>query len=208
MNKRIVLLFSSLAVSYFMVCWMESGKDTSAAPDADLSTIPSAIDGWVGEEVKINDETVRVLDAQSFFSRIYREPGGREITLHVANWRNPDTIVAAPHHPEICYAGAGWSLIERRVDEFPTAKGKVPIELILFQKGQQRVVTGHWFRTGDVTYYDFNGFQNQRRRFWGSKFWPNTTKFLIQFGSPSLNAAEETIKSFATKVADASQLQG
>ncbi len=206
MNQRIVLLFTLLAVSYVAVRWIDSGKDASAAPAIDVTTIPAEIDGWIGENVEIRDDTIQVLKAQSFISRIYREPSGRAISIHVANWTNPNTISAAPHHPEVCFAGAGWSLLDRRTTEFSTARGKVPIELILFQKGQQRLVTGHWFRVGDVTYVDFNGFQKQRIKFWGKKSWPDTTKFLIQLSSPSLNAAEESIMSFASKVADASQL--
>ena len=200
MNKRIVLLFACLAVSYVSVVLIGSGKDASAVTDVDLTSIPTEIDGWVGSEVEISDDTVKVLNTHSFINRIYREPTGTAISLHIANWTNPVTITSAPHHPETCYAGAGWSVIARRTTGFSTVKGKVPIELILFRKGQQYVVTGHWFRTGDVTYIDSKGFQSQRRRFWGSKSWPNTTKFLIQVGAPSLDAAEASIVKFATKI--------
>ena len=208
MNQRIVLLFTLLAVSYVAVQWIGSGQDASVAPAIDVADIPVEIGDWVGEDVEIRDDTIQVLNAQSFISRIYRDPTGHAISMHVANWTNPNTISAAPHHPEICFAGAGWSLLDRRTTEFPTARGNVPIELILFQKGQQRVVSGHWFRVGEVTHVDFQGFQNQRSKFWGKKSWPDTTKFLFQLSSPSLKAAEESIKSFASKVADASQLKG
>ncbi len=201
MSKRIALLFACLATSYILVGWMSSGKD-AVAVDVDLSSISEDIDGWVGTDLGIDDETTRVLLAQSFINRIYRDPAGHAISLHVANWTNPNTIVAAPHPPDVCYPGAGWSLLDRRTTQFSTAKGKLPIELILFRKGQQHVVTGHWFRTGIVTYVDTKGFQSQRRQFWGTRSWPNTTKFLIQVSAPSLDVAEESIKSFATIVAD------
>ncbi len=203
MNKRIEALTVVLLVSFAWVSWLRWRTDATVnAIDVDLSVISRKIDTWTGEDTNVADDTVRVLNAQSFISRLYREPTGREISLHVANWTNTETISSAPHHPEICYPAAGWTILERRTAQFPTSAGDFPIELILFQKGQQRVVVGVWFQVGDIRFVSADGFQRQRYRFWGTKGWPNTTKFLIQTRSASLEAAEDSLKKFATLVAN------
>lgn len=202
MNKKIVLLFAFLALSYVAVSLLDFGKKDLGIAHVDLTGISNELDGWVGEDVEIRDETLKVLNAQSFINRSYRDPSGSTVMLHVANWENQNTIFAAPHPPNVCFPSAGWTLLARKTSEFPSAKGIVPIELMLFRKNQQYVVTGHWFRTGHVTYVDNSGFQAQRRRFWGTKAWPDTTKFMLQVASSSLEAAEEPIKSFASMVED------
>jgi len=202
MNKRIALLFGLLAVSYVLISWIGSGSNVAAGPKVDLSVLPLALDGWVGEEVEIRDDTVQILKADGFINRVYHDSSGREISIHVANWLNAETISAAPHHPEICYPAAGWEIRERRTTQLTTAAGDIPIELISFQKGQQRVVSGHWFQVADIRFVSSDGFQRQRHRFWGKKAWPSTTKFLLQTVAPSVDAAEERLKGFATLIAN------
>ncbi len=175
MNSRIVLLFGLLAVSYVVITWVGSGANFAIAPKVDLSALPKTIDGWVGEDVEIPDDTVQVMQANQYVNRVYRDTKGQEISMHVANWLNEVTISAAPHHPEICYPAAGWTIQERRTSQITTDAGVLPIELISFQKGQKRVVTCHWFQVADVYFFSTDGFQRQRHRFWGMKAWPSTT---------------------------------
>ncbi len=202
MNNRIALLFGLFAFSYVAITWINSRSDEVIDRKMDLSAIPMTLSGWVGVEEEVPDETVRVLNADQSSNRIYRDASGREVYLHLANWLNKETISAAPHHPEVCYPGAGWELKERRTTQFSTAAGVKPIELILFQKGQNRVVTGHWFQVGDVYFVSGNGFLKQRSRFWGRKSWPSTTKVLLQTLAPTLDAAEERLKDIATLIVD------
>ncbi len=202
MNKRIALLFGLLAISYVLVSWIGSGSDAGAEAKVELSVIPMELDGWRGENVEIRDDTVQVLKANSFINRVYHDSSGREISMHIANWANAETISAAPHHPEICYPAAGWEIRERRTIPVSVMAGEFPIELISFQKGQQRVVSAHWFKVSDVYFVSYDGFQRQRHRFWGKKAWPNTTKFLLQTVAPSVDAAEDRLKNFAKLVAD------
>ena len=201
MRNRILALTAVLLVSTAWISWLQWNADgIGKITDSDLSVIGVKIDSWTGEDIEIEDNTVRVLKAQSFINRMYSDAVGREILLHAANWTNAETISVAPHHPDVCYPAAGWELLERRTTQFPTAVGEFPIELILFQKGQARVVVGIWFQVGDIRFVSASGFQQQRQRFWGTSGWPNTTKFLIQTRSGSLEAAENSLKQFATLV--------
>ena len=202
MNFRIALLFGLLAFSYAMIFWIGSGGDAAASPKVDLSVISTTLNQWEGMDVEIPDDTVQVMKADQFINRLYRNAEGREIQVHVANWLNKETISAAPHHPEICYPSAGWKIEDRRTTQITTAAGDIPIELILFQRGQTRVVTCHWFQVGDVCFVSSDGFQRQRHRFWGKKAWPSTTKILISMTAISVGAAEKRLKDFATLISN------
>lgn len=202
MNNRIALLFGLLAFSYAAITWINSRSDEVIDRKIDLSAIPMTLSGWIGVEEEVPDETARVLNAEQSSNRIYRDASGREVYIHLANWVNKETISAAPHHPEVCYTAAGWELKERRTTQFSTAAGVKPIELILFQKGQKRVATGHWFQVGDVSFVSVGGFRQQRARFWGRKTWPSTTKILLQTLAPTLDAAEERLVDFAKLIAN------
>jgi EpsI family protein len=202
MNSRIVLLFGCLAVGFVLITWVGSGADLSIGTEVDLSALPKTIDGWVGEDVEIPDDTVQVLQANQFVNRIYRDSGGQEISMHSANWSNKEIFSETPHHPEICYPGAGWTIQGRRPAKITTAAGDIPIELISFQKDQKWVVTCHWFQVADIYFFSSDGFKTKRHRFWGKKAWPSTTKFLLQTLAPTIDAAQERLEGFATLIAN------
>lgn len=203
MKKRGLILLTMLVMSFLSVAWMNmSDGGPLVAPDVDLSVIPATIDGWKGVDIELDEETDVVLGATSSINRLYNDALGRQVSFHAATWKNEKTINPAPHHPQVCYAGAGWRLLDRRSVEVPSATGPVPMELILFEKDGSRVVTGHWFRVGEAAFLASDGFQKQRRRFWGLKYWPNSTKFLLHTVSPSLDAAEGTLIEFASLIND------
>ncbi|MEI7457925.1 MAG: exosortase C-terminal domain/associated protein EpsI [Pirellula sp.] len=203
MNSRIALLFGLLAVGYVLITWVGSGPSLAIDPKVDLSTFPQTIDGWIGSNVEIPDDTVQVMQANQHLNRIYRDATGQEISLHVANWLNKETFSETPHHPEICYPGAGWAIQERRTTQITTENGVIiPVEIISFQKGQKRVATCHWFQVADIYFFSTDGYKRQRYRFWGKKAWPSTTKVLLQTVSPTVDLAEERLKAFAALIAN------
>ena len=202
MNSRIVALFGLLAISYLLITWIGSGANLATDPKIDLAALPQTIDGWVGEDVEIPDDTVQVLQANQFVNRVYRDAGGQEISMHVANWLNKETFSEVPHHPEVCYPAAGWTIQERRTTQVTTDAGEIPMELISFRKGQKLVVSCHWFQVADIYFFSTDGFKRQRHRFWGKKAWPSTTKILLQTLAPTVDAAQERLEGFATLIAN------
>jgi EpsI family protein len=201
MKKRGLILLMTLLMSFLSVAWLRSGDDgTVVAPVVDLTVIPAEIDDWQGVDIDLDDKTVVVMGATAYINRIYRDSSNRQIVFHAATWKNAESIAPAPHHPEVCYPGVGWTLLERRSVEVPGPSGPVPMELILFGKGDDRLVTGHWFSVGNATFVDADGFRKQRSLFWGLKYWPNSTKYLLQVAVPNLDTAEGTLVEFAALV--------
>ncbi len=83
-------------------------------PRVPLTAMPLQIDGWMGTDVPIDDETRKILGNGEFLLRDYVDSGKtQEINLYIAYFptqRSNDT----PHSPNHCLPGAGW---------VPTSKG-------------------------------------------------------------------------------------
>jgi EpsI family protein len=201
-NARSLSLCALFLFGFASLGWLEWRSASSAPkPIGQLSElIPMKFGNWVGENVEIADETVQVLRAHSFINRLYTQARGPSVSLHVANWKNENTISPAPHHPEVCYQGAGWKILKRSIAYGTFEDEKFPIELILFERAGQRVVTGHWFETGDFRYTSDKEFQKERRRFWGTRQWPGTQKYLLQTTGSSIEAAQEILIGFAQEL--------
>ncbi len=167
--------------------------------------VPESFAGWVGQDIPIADDTVRVLNAYSFINRLYRNPSKSTVSLHAASWENEDTISPAPHHPDICYPAAGWKLLERKTVQCEATGGAFPMELILFERNGQRVVAAVWFQTGDLRYASGEQFKKNRSRFWGTREWPGTEKFLLQTNGSSIDASSEVLTTFAADLMAAIQ---
>ncbi len=199
---RLLALAVVFVVSFSAVAWIRSrsvGNQETSVLSMDKA-IPSRMGDWQGEDQSIEDETIRVMNAYSFVNRVYRNSSGDVVSMHGANWLNLEGMHPTPHHPEVCYPGAGWTIVDRRTVECVAQSGRFPMELILFEKNRQRVVTAHWFRVGEINFVSEDGFQRERYRFWGSAAWPSTNKFLLQTSASSLNAAEQLLIGFAAEL--------
>jgi EpsI family protein len=77
-------------------------------PSEPLSQLPSVIGGWTGSDLEIDQETLDVLGAGDFLSRIYTSgPKTPVVSLFIGYFptqRTGQTI----HSPKNCLPGAGW----------------------------------------------------------------------------------------------------
>ena len=198
---RPLLLFAILGFSYVAVDYVQSGYEVEVQPPAvPLESIPMQLGQWTGEAVELADETAQVLRAHSHINRIYRDPIGREISLHIGIWTNPEYGVSAPHHPTVCYPAAGWEIMSRQGSEVSTAAGSIPAEMIHFQREGAQVVTAHWYQIGDLRYTSSDNIGTQSLRMWGRHEWPCTVKVLLQTRSGDISAAEPVLRSFAEQL--------
>ena len=200
-NIRLIVLIASFLGSFVAVSWVRSGYEFEVeAPSVPLSAIPLKAGVWTGRDVVIQEDTVRVLGAHSHINRVYRDPIGRSVAFHAAVWTDPEFGAKAPHHPEICYPSAGWEIMERRESSWTLASVKVPVELMLFQRGKESAVTAHWYQTGDVRFTNSGEIQSQLFRLWGKKKWACTEKILLHTTLASFDKAEPVLKQLAAEL--------
>lgn len=102
---------------------------------AALERFPLQIAGWTGQDIPLDDAVVRATGTDARINRGYSRHNGLEsVSLYVACGANARGLMV--HRPEVCYIGAGWTLLDRRSMELSLADGtKLPCSIFEFSRG-------------------------------------------------------------------------
>lgn len=140
--------------------------DTIPLSQEELERLPLQIGDWTGREVPLDDAIVRATDTDAHVNRSYsRQNAPESVLLYIAYGVRVRDL--APHRPEVCYTGAGWTRIDRRSMELPLSEGaKLPCNVLQFSKGtlnkQKLVVLDYYIVDGqycrDVSQFRFKAF--------------------------------------------------
>jgi len=108
---------------------------TTPIDPATVQRFPMQIGEWMGQDVAIDEATVRATDTDAHINRRYSRQGSLEsVNLYVACGVKARDLM--PHRPEVCYTGNGWTLTERRSVELSLSDGtKLPCNIIQFSRG-------------------------------------------------------------------------
>jgi EpsI family protein len=105
----LILLLGSGAAYRLMAARLMDVSGGVPLPAGTLSRLPLSIAGWEGVDVPLTDAVIRATDTDDHVNRLYRRRGGIETAaLFVAYGVRFRDL--APHRPEVCYPGAGWTL--------------------------------------------------------------------------------------------------
>ena len=89
-----------------------------------LSQIPNRIDGWLGTDQSIDAETLQVLGAGEFLSRIYvADKNAPPVSLFIAYFPSQRTGVTI-HSPKHCLPGSGWVFQSSQYVQLEDVAGK------------------------------------------------------------------------------------
>jgi len=104
-------------------------------PQPALDKFPAQIGNWTGQEVAIDEDVVRATDTDAHLSRRYSRRNGLEfVSFYLACGVRARDLM--PHRPEVCYTGAGWTLVDKDSTELPLADGmKLPCNVMQFSQG-------------------------------------------------------------------------
>lgn len=110
-----------------------------------LSQFPLVIAGETGIDQKINQETLDVLGAGDFLSRIYTQPGSLPVGLFIGYFPTQRTGVTI-HSPKNCLPGSGWSFESSQYVDLKDANGRIhPVgEYIIDNAGEKQFVI-YWY---------------------------------------------------------------
>lgn len=100
-----------------------------------LDQLPMQIGDWTGQEVPVDASIVRATDTDAHVSRRYsRKNSFDSVSLWIASGVKARDLM--PHRPEVCYTGAGWTLMDRRSMELPLAtEATLPCNVMQFSRG-------------------------------------------------------------------------
>jgi len=104
------------------------------APDL-LEQFPLAIGKWIGRAVPLDPNIVARTDTDAHINRAYvHEDSLNSLWLYAACGVKVRDL--APHRPEVCYTGSGWTLVTRQSVELPLEDGReLKCKLFKFSRG-------------------------------------------------------------------------
>ncbi len=106
------------------------------------------IRGWEGERLFLSPEILESLWADDYLQITYRHRDtGQVLMLFIPYYAYQITRHTA-HSPVSCLMGSGWALCSRRTlnREFPAPLGRVQINQMVLEAGNQRLLTNYWFQ--------------------------------------------------------------
>jgi EpsI family protein len=112
-----------------------------------LSQVPRVMDGWTGSDVPIDQETLDVLGAGDFLSRIYtRGNESMPIGLFIGYFPTQRTGVTI-HSPKHCLPGAGWAFESSQYVNLDDVNGKVhQVGEYIISNGEARQFVIYWYQ--------------------------------------------------------------
>jgi EpsI family protein len=122
-------------------------------PRSPLSSLPAQIDGWVGTDDVLDQQTLDILGPGEFLVRDYQKTGvaaGQPqdpwVNLYIAYFPSQkagDTI----HSPNHCLPGAGWVPTSREIIKLNRPDGSsFPVNRYVVAKGEERQLVLYWFQ--------------------------------------------------------------
>jgi EpsI family protein len=119
-------------------------------PHLALNQFPTQLNGWSGNDVPIDRETLEVLGPGEFLLRIYQNPQKTQYAdLFIAYFRSQragDTI----HSPQHCLPGSGWTPVEnQRITLSMPGHAPFPANRYLIAKGDDRQLVLYWYWAHD-----------------------------------------------------------
>jgi EpsI family protein len=129
------LMLVSTAAYRILAAHLEAPVNTTSMPPDALERLPLQIGDWTGQKVPLDEAIVRATDTEAHINRRYSRHNASEyILLYVAYGVRARDLM--PHRPEVCYTGAGWTLIDKRSMELPLSDGmKLPCNVFQFSRG-------------------------------------------------------------------------
>jgi EpsI family protein len=112
-----------------------------------LPDVPRSIAGWSGTDVQIDQDTLKVLGAGNFLSRIYALNGQpQSIDLFVAYFPSQRTGVTI-HSPKNCLPGAGWDFESSQYVDLKDANGHAHrVGEYVIANGENRQFVIYWYQ--------------------------------------------------------------
>jgi EpsI family protein len=190
-----------------MAARLDAPVKTTPISPAVLAQFPMQIGDWTGREVPIDEAIVRATDTDAHINRSYSRNNGWElVSLYVAAGVKARDL--APHRPEVCYTGAGWTLIDKSPVELPISDGTdLPCNAMQFSRG---ILTTNKIVVLD--YYIVDGEYCRDVSQWRWKLWrgSGTVRYVAQVqivtSIQSNQTADSAMKTVGTFAVDSAPL--
>jgi EpsI family protein len=144
-QKSIVIVASAAAVIIiiFNVAYrvlasrLAAPVNTSPLSNAELEKLPFEFGNWTGRDAPLPEAVILATDTDAHLSRIYSKRNSADyVSLYIAYGVRARDLM--PHRPEVCYTGAGWTLLDKSSKKLSTSTKnaiELPCNIYIFSRG-------------------------------------------------------------------------
>ncbi len=188
MNTRYSILIGILLI-VTVITYLLSNDVPAQQKAVYAKQLPIFINGWSGEDIKVDDKTLEILETDDVLMRDYKKEGNPFIQLCIVYASNNRKV---SHPPEVCYKGSGWSLEEKipvvfsiKSDEFP----EFSANKLILEKGDQKQLVLYWYKCNSE--YAINYYKQQINIVKSEIITGKSASGLIRISTPIVNNDED-----------------
>lgn len=194
-----VILLVASGVGYRALASRYAGVGRATPiPKGTLERLPLEWGQWNGKDVPLDEAIIKGTRTDDHLNRHYiRRDGRAAVSVFIGYGVNVRDLM--PHRPEVCYGGAGWTLVETRAVELPMSDGAtLPFQLHRFKRGvlesRQVVVANYYIVNGEYC-GDVSLLRSKAGRFRTDGAYAAQVQVAANAGEFA-DAAEETVQAF------------
>ncbi len=194
-NKWAILIYLILGLAGF-----KSITGWGMRPEAPLDPAPLqvAFGQWKSKKIPISYYEKEMYGVGSLSKKMYYHGSDFIWHLNLESIRGHHT----QHQPEICYTGAGWSIIKKWPAVYNNRGKKVDARVMIIKKKDEKRLVAYWFANGKLT--TGNYYQRVFQHIWDDFMDnPYATWTFQRVSLPiftDLGSAEKVIESFITEM--------
>ena len=142
-TKRYMIAAILLLVTAFTTFGAYSTRSYSGVLYTQI--IPVTIGDWHSRDLPVSARTYDILETKDIITREYSNSRGDRVFLSVVFARSNRKVA---HPPEVCFAGGGWSRIDRD-DHSILINGKpLRFNRLVLQRGSERQIAMYLYKSG------------------------------------------------------------
>lgn len=121
-------------------------RNFEQADNIDVKNFPRTIEGWTSQDIPLSKEDKAILETDNAFIRRYKNPKGQEVYLYIVY---SQTNRKVSHPPEICYTGAGVSILENSLTRLSAGSETIEAKRLVLEANHASEISCYWFKIGN-----------------------------------------------------------
>ena len=185
------IFFTTIVIMALSILVIEAlSRQREVSLKRPLEEIPLILDGWRGEDSKMQMKTIDILGVDDYVSRMYIK-GNFSIWVYVGYYASQKKG-ALIHSPRHCYPAAGWQIIKMSKDAIKIPSKKIVVNRLLLKKGEEEQLVFYWYIERDriIT----NEYKAKFYLIFDRIFRQKSNGALIEFSAPILYSIDNTAK--------------
>jgi EpsI family protein len=183
-----------VAAAVFTVFYLFPSKSAPQVKYAER--LPMEVDGWIGKDLEVDEQTKIILETDDVLMRGYRRGAEPPVVLAVV-FAQENRKVA--HPPEVCLRGSGFEMEGKGVSHL---RDDFPVMRLVTVRGDDRELYYYWYKSGDL--FTENYIKQQLYIAWGHLTRKGASASLIRLSTSvddrDFEAASQRLKDFGNAI--------